>query len=554
MIPNRTSNIAEAPVGPLINRSRWIMPNNYSTTGNFGKLYPVYWEEMLPADEFHMNTTIFTRMQTPIHPTMDTAYMDLYFFAVPRRLLWKNWKRFMGENTESEWVDNTAPVSIPKISFPEDGWAEKTLADYLGLPTKVSDTLAQNKVDHAPFRAYCLIYNEWFRNQNTTPPTYFYDTDADTVGNNTGSAIYGGQLLNAERFPDLFSTCLPQPQKGPDVGIGLSGTVPVDYATTRHDISHSAIWDLSGTSYTPGMNAFLGIKTTADGKGMIGQTQTDSSGTWSTTNPSISNAIADLSKATSISINELRLAFQCQRFYERIATAGSRYNEMIYAFYGIHVPDERVQRPEYLGGHRARIQMQQVAQTSATNDITPQGNLAAYSLTIESGHSFDYVATEHCIIMGIAVARHQRSYQQGINKKWLRDDKFTFYNPAFAHIGNVPVENRELYFSDDITEAAKMKNAFGFQEAWYEYRYHPNIVTAELRSNATKTLDSWHYADKYNSLPTLSAGWMQETEAEVDRTIQVQSSVADQLLMTFHFENDVTRPMPVHSVPRCCVL
>lgn len=569
---NSNSRFAQAPQVD-IQRSTFDRSSGHKTTFNAGKLVPIYVDEVLPGDTFKMKTSAIIRGSTPIYPVMDNANLDIYFFFVPNRLVWDHWKEFNGENTTSKW-EQTVEYSIPQMApplstgtIPTAGWEKGTLADYMGIPTEVgpgaSQTNPEYTVNHLPFRAYCLIWNEWFRDQNLQDPVLIDKGDSQTNGRHlvpegnsitfeNQAALQGANLLPVNKYFDYFTGALPEPQKGPDVLLPLGSTAPVITGNKTNKIlpSTALIWgipgtDPQGTNYELLLQKGTGGASSNQGR-TIATVQSSTPGNIAQVTPQ--NLIADLSSATSATINELRLAFQLQRLYERDARGGTRYIEIIKSHFGVTSPDARLQRPEYLGGERIPINIDQVIQTSGTAEgTTPQGNTAAYSLTGSQGSYFKHSFVEHGYVLGLACVRTEHTYQQGLEKIWNRKNRFDFYWPALANIGEQAILNKEIYL-----QASKATNeeAFGYQEAWAEYRYKPSRVSSAFRSNITSgSLDAWHYADYYDALPKLSAEWVQETYKNVDRTLAVQSTLEDQYIADFWFKCKCTRPMPIYSIP-----
>ena len=549
-----------------IKRSVFDRSFTHKTTGNCGSLIPFFVDEMLPGDTFSCDTALICRMTTPIKPVMDNAYIDIYYFAVPYRLVWEHWEEFNGANKRDIWADEVE-YTIPQVTSPvpltgNPGWTKGTIADYMGIPTGV-DGLS---VSALPFRAYTLIWNEWFRDQNTQyPQVVLFDDDTkegtneDSVLNSSNNyASRGGKPLPVAKFHDYFTSCLPAPQKGDPVTISVMQDVPV--VPTNEVIGNGVLmykpalgWDGAGAHigvikdfdiphavFTPQDPWTVGSQTRADHI-----VTTVSSSASSSSVIDYFNFVAKTSELAATTINELRTAFATQRLLERDARGGTRYTEMIRAHFGVTSPDARLQRPEYLGGKRVPINMNQVLQYSQSTEDSPQGNTAAYSLTSDSDSSFTYSATEHCIILGLAVVRTDHSYQQGLERFWSRKRRFDFYYPELANIGETAVLNKEIFAQG----TAEDDEVFGYQEAWADYRYKPNRISGAFRSTYDQSLDFWHYGDDYESLPTLSADWLSEPTANMDRTLAVKSSVEDQLLFDFYVKLNCARPMPVYSIP-----
>lgn len=531
-----------------ISRSRFDRSASLKTSFNVGDVIPFFLDEVLPGDTFSVDTSKVVRMQTLLTPMMDNVYLDTYYFFVPNRLVWDHWKEFCGENTESAWIPETE-YTMPQITAPANsGWSVGTLADYFGIPTGVSGL----SVSALPFRAYALIINEWFRDQNLQDPLVVPTDDSTVAGVNTGTFVTdvakGGKPFIAAKYHDYFTSCLPSPQKGPDVLIPSStaGEYPVVGKYKTHD---SGGYGLFGRVSVYGSSASgTGSLVTNDHALQISD---DTSPYSSKLDSSIigfepTNLWAQASGGIGATINQLRLAFQIQKFYEQQARGGSRYTEVVRSFFGVTSPDARLQRPEYLGGNRVPINVNQIIQQSGTESSgTPQGTVVGQSLTTDSHSDFTKSFTEHGLIIGLMVARYDHTYQQGLNRLWSRKDKFDFYWPVFANIGEQPVKNKEIFAQG----TAKDDEVFGYQEAWADYRYKPNMVTGEMRSAYAQSLDVWHLADDYNALPTLSDAWIREDKSTVDRVLAVQSSVSNQLFADIFVKNLCTRPMPMYSIP-----
>lgn len=547
---NVNSHFATNPTHLGIGRSRFNRSHSLKTSFNVGNLVPIYCEEVLPGDTFDVKTSKVVRMQPLVAPIMDNLYLDTYFFFVPNRLVWEHWKEFMGENTDGHWIPQVE-YSVPQISAPEGGFAEGSLADYFGIPTKVEGL----KVSALPARAYALIFNEWFRSENLTDPCLIRKDDTDRVGSNGSSYITDTELYGmpckAAKFFDLFTAALPSPQKGPDVTIKVAeGLLPVSAYPQLHAPQfygeNSYPVPLHFRYGTPANQAAQIFGTSAN----YGVTQPDTSGSEKLyaddpTSLAPNNLWADIGSNVPVAtVNSLRIAFQIQKFYEQAARGGTRYVELLKAMFDVTCPDYRLQRPEYLGGNRIPININQVVQTSATG-VTPQGNTAAYSLTTDSHSDFIKSFTEHGFVIGLAVARYDHTYQQGLERFWSRKTRFDYYFPVFANLGEQAILNKEIYADGSAAD----DEVFGYQEAWYDYRYKPNHVTGEMRSNATLSLDVWHLADDYSQLPALSDSWLREDQSNLDRALVVSSEVSNQLFGDFYFENKVTRPMPLYSIP-----
>lgn len=544
-----------------ISRSKFDRSFTHKTTFNAGDLIPFYVDStILPGDTVKMNTAMVVRMMTPITPVMDNAEIDTYFFFCPYRLVWDHWNEFMGENKTAPWAQ-TVEYEIPQVVAPTGGWTKGSLADYMGIPTEVDGF----KASALPFRAYSLIWNEWFRDQNLKNPLYISMGDADTNGVDILDQNYdpvtdtecGAAPVKAAKMHDLFTSCLPEAQKGPAVNLPLGNMAPVVYEKPDNypNPQYTFPTGFEDEKVNLSINSSSGLNIGTDTNPVIAMG----------TLKSVSLA-ADLSQAVGATVNQLRQAFQIQKFYEKQALYGTRYIEMIKGHFGVTNPDFRMQRPEYLGGMRQPININQVVQTDATSqqvvydaqtgwsmkDLSPQGNTAAYSLTSwKNKDLFTHSFTEHGILMGLAVVRQTHTYQQGLNRMFSQKKFYDFYFPEFANLGNQPIYNKEIYLQSDSvvdTDGSVVNDqVFGYQEAWANYRYMPDIVTGEMRSNYSQSLDIWHWADDYSQLPSLGSDWIDETDENIERTLAVQNH--DQFMGDFFFSAVYTRPMPLYSVP-----
>lgn len=547
---NVNSFFSENPASLDISRSRFLRNQNIKTSFNAGDLIPFYLDEVIPGDTVSIDTSKVVRMSTLIAPIFDNIYLDTYFFFVPNRLCWDHWKQFMGENTESAWIPETE-YTIPQVTAPEGGWNVGTIADYMGIPTGVSGI----SVDAMPFRAYALICNEWFRDENLTDPIYIDTGDSNVVGSN-GSAYRtdipkGGAPFVAAKYHDYFTSALPAPQKGPDVPLPLGQMAPV-YSSANVDNSGLSSYGLTFNTqsnseiFSSGFhNAALWAGSGGNTVSLRGQSGTVTGNATSDYALIPKNLMADLTLATGTSINQLRQAFQVQKLYEKDARGGTRYIEIIKSHFGVSSPDSRLQRPEYLGGSRVPINIHQVVQTSSTDSTTPQGNTSAYSLTIDSHSDFTKSFTEHGWIIGLCVARYNHTYQQGLERMWSRKVREDYYFPVFANLGEQAIKNKEI-FAQGTSEDDEV---FGYQEAWAEYRYKPDRVSGELRSQYAQSLDLWHLGDDYETLPRLSDSWIRENKQNIDRTLAVSSSVSHQFIADIFVKNSEVRIMPLYSIP-----
>lgn len=540
-------------------RTRFNRDQTILTTFNSGRLIPFFVDEVLPGDTFQIDTSAIIRMTTPKYPVMDDAFIDFYYFYCPNRILWDNFKKFMGEAEDKPWMP-TKTYKVPEIII--KGMAAEngrplsgSILDYMGVPTKVKGSFSINAL---PVRAYVMIWNEYFRDQNVGNAALFekddenvnytqsYDENAtteDKLERTLQEAITGGLCLPVNRFHDYFSSCLPYPQRGPEVTIPMTGNAPIALrSSNEYDVEYGKLEFVLGKTQTSNAAGSL-IYTTNP----VSRKQQLLYGGTDESNGEIGNGYvyADLSAVTATSINELRNAIAVQQYYEAMARGGSRYREQVQALWDVTISDKTAQIPEYLGGGRYHVNMNQIVQTSGQqgeND-TPIGETGAMSVTPINESSFTKSFEEHGFVIGVMCVRHNRTYQQGLERFWSRKDRLDYYAPQFANLGEQPVKKKEIMLTGTTTD----EETFGYQEAWADYRMKPNRVSGLMRSNVEGTLDFWHYADNYSKVPTLSQEWMEEGKNEIARTLIVQNE--PQFFGAIRVANKTTRCMPLYSVP-----
>lgn len=570
---NRFSQIPNSP----IQRSVFDRSHDYKTTMDAGFLIPFFVDEVLPGDTFKLRVNAFVRMNTLVAPFMDNVFMDTFFFFVPSRLVWDNWQKFCGEQKNP---GDSTDFLIPSLSG-TNTFANGSIFDYMGLPTGVALDPANTPINALPFRAYNLIYNEWFRDENLIDSIPVLTTDGpDPVSNYT--------LRKRAKRHDYFTSALPWPQKGPSVDVGLTGNAPIvgfgqdgfQFNFTSDPAGGqgpSSGWQLGTADVNDlgKLQAFFGNSVGAGNQARAWQNYGSPSPAWTDVIqqqdesssiqltalkgsglssfyhfgggyllPANSSEIpfADLSGVSAITINDLRQAFQIQKFYEKWARGGSRYTETLRVMFNVISPDARLQRPEYLGGTHSRVNVVPTAQTSSTDSVSPQSNLSAFGVLGDSAHGFNKSFVEHGYVIGLCCLRADITYQQGLNRMWSRRQLFDFYWPTLAHLGEQVVYNREIYTQGTADD----NGVFGYQERYAEYRYKPSMITGKLRSTDAQSLDVWHLAQKFDSLPKLNQDFIEENPP-IARVIAVQNE--PQFFADFWFDLKTSRPMPVYSVP-----
>ena len=524
-----------------IPRSSFDCQSTHKTTFDAGYLVPVYVDEVLPGDTFKLNMTAFARLATPLYPIMDNMVLDSFFFFVPNRLIWSNWQKFMGQQTNP---GDSISYVVPQQVSPASGYTIGSLQDYMGLPT-VGQVSSGQTVSHCAFwpRAYNLIWNEWFRDENLQNSVTVDTGDGpDTVSNYT--------LLRRGKRKDYFTSSLPWPQKGASVALPLGTKAPVYGTDSTLQFTDSST--VSSLAYRASTGSPF-LSTTVDlSTGVVGASASPSY----TSNIGMglvksgdSGLYADLSTATAATINQLRQSFQIQKLLERDARGGTRYTEIIRAHFGVISPDARLQRPEYIGGGTTTINVNPIAQTSGTNasgTTTPMGTLAAMGTALAHNHGFTQSFTEHGVIIGLVSVSADLTYQQGLHRMWSRSTRYDFYFPAFATLGEQAILNKEIYVTGNSTQDTTV---FGYQERWAEYRYNPSRISSLFRSTASGTIDGWHLAEKFTSLPTLSSSFI-VSNPPVSRVVAVGSAAnGQQFIFDSFFDVKKARPMPMYSVP-----
>lgn len=545
-------------------RSRFDRSFVRKMTFDEGKLVPFFVDEVLPGDTISLTVRDFCRLATPVAPFMDNLYLDKFFFFVPNRLVWEHWQNFC---FEQEDPDDSTDYVVPTCQLAGGTAGENgigTVWDYFALPTGLTNALNVNAL---PFRMYYLIWNEWFRDENLQKSVKIDKSDTNAVFNadrisdqpswifSTGTTYVNGFALapRGKRF-DYFTSALPFQQKGPGVSIGLAGTATIvdpspvtGYFVQQADTNlgaaqlsedggvHSVYKGSGSLQYQGGYSTSI-VGHSVNGSGLATATAVAGS-SW------LSNsAYADLDSSSIFTISSLRTAFQMQKFYERLARGGSRYTEVLTSFFGVISPDSRLQRPEYLGGSSKMMNINPVAQTSSTGDVTPQGNLAAYGVSASKYHAFTKSFVEHGYIIGLLEVRADLTYQQGINKMWLRSTVYDWYWPTFSHLSEQAILNAEIYAQGTEDD----KGVFGYQERYAEYRYHPSEICGHFRSTYTNPLDVWHLSQKFDSLPTLSDQFIQD-KPPVERVVAVKNY--PHFLIDIGFKYHTTRAMPMYGIP-----
>lgn len=538
-----------------IPRNKFDLSHGHKTTMNVGDLVPVLLQEVYPGESFKDKTAFVARSTTPfIRPVMDNLFMDIFFFFVPNRLVYDKWKNVMGENTSGYWANQqTYSVPVGQLLQVEPG----SIANHFGLPIgQLPSGATPIEINLLPFRGYGLIWNEWYRDQNTQEPIFINTGEKatfeniDNVGNNFANSdgYYMDMLAKVNKLHDYFTSALPSPQKGDAVEVPIQGISPV--LTSDEDIITSGThfplnFRNAGNNALPNGGEFLITKLYARaGENYKTSLAMAENGADEAADLSLypSNLYTDYGDA-SLFVNDLRFAFQVQKMLERDARSGTRYVEYVASHFNTTSLDQTQQRPEYLGGKRMPLSITQVNQTSQSTEDSPLGQVGAFSLS-NGICGFSKSFTEHGFIIGLACIRYHHTYQQGVEKFWTRKTRLDYYDPVFANIGEQPILSKELYAYN-----LKPDDVFGYQEAWADLRYRPSQVTGQLSSQAGDGLDIWHFADNYANAPILSGEFLEENVGFVDRTLTAPHTTIDNFIVDIYHKLSAIRPMPLYSIP-----
>ena len=533
-----------------LRRTKFDRSHVYKTTFDSGKLIPVFVDEVLPGDTSSLRVKYFSRLATPVKPIMDNIYLDWFFFFVPNRLVWNHWQNFCFEQEDPDDSTDYVCPTTSLVGKPDDTLhGIGTLWDYFGLPTGLPNTISG--INALPFRGVYLIWNEWFRDENLQKSVKIQKGDTNEVFDSSRvseqpewlSGIPESYLPCPPRGKrhDYFTSALPWTQKGPGVSIGLAGTAPIEGLKNIPIVGNIPVSSISfDTNFYNGSGS--SPKTTVGWDGSKSASVTNIS-PLNIMSSDFSNAYANLDASSIFTINSLRTAFQMQKFYERLARGGSRYTEVLRSFFGVVSPDARLQRPEFLGSFTKMMNINPIAQTSSTNDTTPQGNLSAYGVTGAKFHGFTKSFVEHGYVFGFCCARADLTYQQGINRMWTRSTVYDWYWPTFSHLGEQAILLKEIYATGDTDQD---NSVFGYQERYAEYRYKPSVICGKFRSNIKGNLDVWHLSQYFKTAPKLSPEFIEE-DVPIGRIIAVPSE--PQFLIDIGFKYTTVRPMPMFGTP-----
>lgn len=526
-------------------RTKFDRSHVYKTTFDSGKLIPVFVDEILPGDTCKLSVRYFARLATPVKPIMDNIYLDWFFFFVPNRLVWDHWQNFC---FEQEDPDDSTDYVCPTTSLggsSDTSHGVGSVWDYFGLPTGISKAITN--INALPFRGVYLIWNEWFRDENLQKSVKLQKGDTNEVFDSSRISDQPAWLTPTSVYPcpprgkrhDYFTSALPWTQKGPGVSIGLAGTAPIQGTATLTMPNGVNFLDReSGKLFASVVGNAV---RSADGATSIWYEP--GTGKTSVSNVSSTGWVANLDESSVFTINSLRTAFQMQKFYERLARGGSRYTEVLRSFFGVISPDARLQRPEFLGSFTKMMNINPIAQTSSTNDTTPQGNLSAYGVTGSKFHGFTKSFVEHGYVFGFCCARADLTYQQGINRMWTRSTVYDWYWPTFSHLGEQAILLKEIYATGDKNQD---DSVFGYQERYAEYRYKPSVICGKFRSNIKGNLDVWHLSQYFKTAPKLNSEFIEE-DVPIGRIVAVPSE--PQFLIDIGFKYTTVRPMPMFGTP-----
>lgn len=527
------------------------------TSFDVGQLIPITEPiEILPTDDFDVSVGSDLTLDTLIYPIMDNLFCDIFCFFVPFRVLWKHYTQFEGENDSTPWIPPTT-YSMPQITSPANGWECGTIADYCGVPINVP-FLGEHSINALKFRGYAKIVKDWFYDENVQTPPDVLDDDATIQGSNGSNyvtdLVKGGKPFVVGKTHDIFTSCLPAPQKGDSVLLPLgdislgSAELPVYGGPTNRGPEYAEVQYPLHFIHTNN-GKYLGID--SNDYSIIGDNPLTVESLSNISSAVPDNLIANLGSASvastsSTTINDLRLAFQTQRLFELMARGGTRYYEILASQWGVSAPSGLIQRSEYLGGHRFDLKIHTSVQSSATSQTdTPQGNLAGYSITKNFAKDFKKGFTERGFLYLLGCVRYHHSYSQGISRSFKRKNKFDYYQNAFAHIGEQPIYNYQIYAQGN----AQDNEVFGYNEYGVDYRYCPNMVTGQMRPVYSNSLAYMHLGDRYNALPRLSSDFIKEDKTNVDRVIAVTSSLTNQIRANFDIRIKATRPVPLYGIP-----